>query len=121
MRLETTFQAPSFAKLATQWNALHRPVIKYSIGIGGSIVIGDCITFKEVICCPIPPYYITASVGQVHDFKLHNNDALLFFCFVNISVFRDSAPDGITYPGLSILPNEVAVVHTNILYNVPVG
>jgi hypothetical protein len=53
------------------------------------------------------------------DFKLHHNGSLLRV--VNLLVFRDSAPAGVTYAGLSILPNEIAVVQTNILYNMPVG
>jgi hypothetical protein len=119
MRLETAFQVSSFTKLAARWNVLRRPLVEYIIAIGGSIVIGDCITFEEVSCCPVPPHYIKASIGQVQDFKLHNNGELL--CVVNLFVFRDSAPDGVTYPGLSILTNDISVVHTHILYDMPVG
>jgi hypothetical protein len=93
-------------------------VIEYIIGIGDSIAIGDCITFEEVSCCPVPPHYTKASVGEVQDFKLHHNGELL--CVVNLLVFRDSAPARVTYPGLSILPNEISVVQTNIMYDVPV-
>jgi hypothetical protein len=65
MRLETAFQVYSFTKLAAQWNVLRRPVIKYIIDIGGSIAIGECITFEEVRCCPVPPHYIKAYIGQL--------------------------------------------------------
>jgi hypothetical protein len=119
MRLETAFQVSSFMKLAARWNILRCPVIEYIIEIGGSIAIGDCITFEEVSCCPVPPHYIKASVAQVQDFKLQDNGE--FLCVVNLLVFRDSAPAGVTYPGLSILHNKVAVVQTNMMYDVPVG
>jgi hypothetical protein len=94
-------------------------VIEDIIGIGGIISIGDCITFEEVSCCPIPPHYIKASLGEVQDFKLHDNGALL--CVVNLFIFRDSSPAGGTYTRLSILPNEIAVVQKNILNDVLVG
>jgi hypothetical protein len=119
MFLKTAFQVSSFTKLAARWNILRRPVIEYIIGIGGSIAIGDCITFEEVSCCPVPPHYIKASVSQVQDFKLHYNGELLYV--VNLFVFRDSDPAGVTYLGLSILPNDMYVFQTNILYAVPVG
>jgi hypothetical protein len=94
-------------------------VIEYIIDVGGSIAIGDCITFEEVSCCPVPPHYIKESVSQVQDFKLHENGELL--CVVNLFVFRDSTPAGVTYHGLLIIPNESDFVQTNIMYDVPVG